>query len=194
MATFYGLEFETAPGRVMVPRPSTEALVHAAAAIIEDRPYARIADVGTGTGAIAVALAHRLPQAEIWASDISGHAVELAQANAERHGLGDRIHMVEGDLLDPIPAPVCLVVANLPYLPDEFREHPRYVQYRAEPSEAIFSPDRGLAHYLRLLEAAEERLDAEGALVIQFHRRVLTASRAELDLLRERLEHQPIAA
>lgn len=194
MATFYGLEFEAAPGLVMTPRPSTEALVDAAEAIVGDRPYARIADVGTGSGAIAVSLALRLPRAEIWASDISPHAVELAQANANRHGVGERIHMVQGDLLEPIPAPVCLVVANLPYLPDELQDDPAYAEYLTEPAEALFSPDRGLAHYQRLLDAADERLDVDGALVIQFHRRVLTAARAELDALRKRLERDPVAA
>jgi release factor glutamine methyltransferase len=193
MATFSGLEFDTAPGLVMTPRPSTEALVDAAAALVGERPYARIADVGTGTGAIAVALAHRLPHAEIWASDISADAVELAQANANRHGLGDRIHMVQGDLLEPIPAPVCLVVANLPYLPDELRDDPAYAEYRTEPPEALFSSEQGLAHYRRLLDAAEDRLDVDGVLVIQFHRRVLNAARAELDALRRRLE-RPLAA
>jgi release factor glutamine methyltransferase len=168
--------------------------VDAAAELVGERPYARIADVGTGTGAIAVALAHRLPRAEIWASDISAHAVELAQANASRHGFGDRIHMVQGDLLEPIPAPVCLVVANLPYLADELEDDPAYAEYLTEPPEALFSPERGLAHYRRLLETAEERLDVDGAVVIQFHRRVLTAGRAELDTLRRRLEHQPAAA
>lgn len=193
MATFCGLELDAAPGLVMTPRPSTEALVDAAAAIVEERPFARVADVGTGSGAIAVALALRLPRAEVWASDISLDAVALAQANANRHGLGNRIHMVQGDLLDPIPAPVCLVVANLPYLPDELQDDPKYAEYRTEPTEALFSPERGLAHYRRLLDAAGERLDVDGALVIQFHRRVLTAARSELDALRKRLV-QPRAA
>lgn len=194
MATFYGLELDTAPGLVMTPRPSTEALVDAAAAIVGERSYARIADVGTGTGAIALALAQRLPRAEIWASDISPEAVRLAQANADRLGLGDRIHMVQGDMLEPIPAPVCLVVANLPYLPDDLESDPAHAQYRTEPRQAVFSPDSGLAHYRRLLDAAEDRLDAHGALVIQFHRRVLTAARAELDTLRDRLESHRLAA
>jgi release factor glutamine methyltransferase len=177
----------------MTPRPATEALVDAAVALVAGRP-ARVADVGTGSGAIAIALASRLPQAEIWASDVSPAAVDLARLNAGRHGFADRIHMAEGDLLDPIPGQLCVIVANLPYLPDELKDHPTYTEYRVEPAEAIFAPDGGLALYRRLLEAAEERLDAEGALVIQFRRVILQAERQELSLLRERLERAAIAA
>jgi release factor glutamine methyltransferase len=193
MSVFYGFELETAPGLVMTPRPATEALVDAAVALVAGRP-ARVADVGTGSGAIAIALASRLPQAEIWASDVSPAAVDLARLNAARNGFADRIHMAEGDLLDPIPGQLCVIVANLPYLPDELKDHPTYAEYRVEPPEAIFAPDSGLALYRRLLEAAEERLDAEGALVIQFRRSILQAERDELPLLRERLERAAVAA
>jgi release factor glutamine methyltransferase len=187
MSLFYGFELETAPGLVMTPRRTTEALVDAAVAHVGDLP-ARIADVGTGSGAFALALASRLPNAEIWASDLSPAAVELARFNAARHGFADRIHMAEGDLLDPIPAPVCLVVANLPYLPDELRDDPAYAEYATEPAEAIFSPEGGLGLYRRLLSAADERLDAEGALIIQFRRELLKADRSRLHALRDRLE------
>jgi release factor glutamine methyltransferase len=193
MSRFYGFELETAPGLVMTPRPTTEALVDAAVALVAGRP-ARVADVGTGSGAIAIALASRLPEAEIWASDVSPAAVDLARLNAARHGFAERIHMAEGDLLDPIPGQLCVIVANLPYLPDELKDHPTFAEYRVEPSEAIFAPDGGLALYRRLLEAAEERLDAEGALVIQFRRTILQAERQELPLLRERLERAAVAA
>src|SRR4029079_10688552 len=127
MSVFYGFELETAPGLVMAPRPATEALVDAAVALVAGRP-ARVADVGTGSGAIAIALASRLPEAEIWASDVSPAAVDLARLNAARHGFADRIHMAEGDLLDPIPGQLCVIVANLPYLPDELKDHPTYAE------------------------------------------------------------------
>jgi len=187
MSLFCGLELEASPGLVMTPRPATEALVDAAVERAGDRA-ARIADVGTGSGAIAIALASRLPRAEIWASDVSRHAVDLARANAARHGFADRIHMAQGDLLDPIPSPVCLVVANLPYLPDDLHDHSRYAEYAAEPAEAVFAAENGLALYRRLLSAAEKRLDAEGALVIQFRREILEAERHQLAELRERIE------
>lgn len=187
MSLFYGLELETAPGLVMTPHRTAEALVDAAVEYVGDLP-ARIADVGTGSGAIAIALASRLPHAEIWASDLSHEAVQLARTNAVRHGFGDRIHMAQGDLLDPIPAPVCLVVANLPYLPDELRGDPVYAEYATEPPEAIFAGEGGLALYRRLLSAADERLDDEGALIIQFRRELLKAGKGELTELRARLE------
>src|SRR5207245_2182354 len=83
------LKFTIAPGRVFTPRPATEALVDAALAHIDSRP-ARVADVGTGAGVIAVTIAVEDPNAEVWATDTNGAAVELARANAERHGVGDR--------------------------------------------------------------------------------------------------------
>ncbi len=192
MSLFYGLELETAPGLVMTPRPSAEALVDAAVEHVGDLP-ARIADVGTGSGAIAIALASRLPHAEIWASDLSHEAVRLARTNAIRHGFGHRIHMAQGDLLDPIPAPVCLVVANLPYLPDSLRDDPAYAEYASEPPEAIFAGEGGLALYRRLLTAADERLDDEGALIIQFRRQMLKAGKGDLAELRARLERAKLA-
>jgi release factor glutamine methyltransferase len=110
--TFYDLPFETERGRVFTPRPATEALVDAALQRIDGVPM-RIADVGTGSGAIAVALAVNRPEVEVWATDTSPEAVEVARANAARNGVADRVHVIEGDLLTPIELPVDLVVANL---------------------------------------------------------------------------------
>ena len=194
MAKFYGLELETAPGLVMTPRPTSEALVDAAVRLVGDKPTARVADVGTGSGAIAIALASRLPRAEIWASDLSLEAVALARLNAEHNGFEHRIHMAQGDLLDPIPAPLCLIVANLPYLPDYLRHLPEGLEYAAEPEDAIFVPGDGLSLYRRLLAAAEDRLDAEGAIVVQFRREILEAGRGEIRGLLRRLEARTLAA
>ena len=93
---------------------------------------------------------------------------------------------MHGDLLAPIPATVCLIVANLPYLPDSLQDDPRTPSTGRSLRRRLL-PEHGLAHYRRLLDAAEERLDVDGALVIQFHRRVLTAARSELEALRKRL-------
>jgi release factor glutamine methyltransferase len=179
---FHGRPFAVDPGRVMAPRPATEALVDAAAARLGEAPT-RVADVGPGSGAIAVTLALLAPAAEIWATDVSERAVEVARANAERHGVAERVHVVHGDLLAPVPGGLDLVVANLPYLPDLLPD-PRY---DAEPPEAIYSPGGGLEHYRRLLAAADEHLAPGGALVIQLHRDVLQATREELQELRRRL-------
>jgi release factor glutamine methyltransferase len=182
--TFSGLRLLSAPGRVMRPRPASEQLVAAAAARIGAQPM-RVADVGTGSGAIAVSLALAAPRAEIWASDVSAAAVLLASANVLRFGLGDRVRAVRGDLLEPIPGELDLIVANLPYL--SAADRARYADLAGEPDEAVFADGDGLDVYRRLLRSAEERLTADGAVVIQLHRRVLEAARTELAALRARL-------
>jgi release factor glutamine methyltransferase len=168
----------TAPGRVMTPRPATEQLVAAAAERVADRP-ARIADVGTGSGAIAVSLALAAPLAEIWATDLSTAAVVLARANARRLGVGDRVHVVRGDLLERVPGELDLILANLPYLPSGDRA--RYPELAGEPDEAVFTAGDGLGPYRRLLGSAEERLAPDGAVVLQLQRRVLMAERGEIE-------------
>jgi release factor glutamine methyltransferase len=188
---FCGLSFITRPGVVMTPRPASERLVRAAAGLVGERP-ARVADVGTGSGALAVAIAERAARAGFWATDSSPAAVELARENVRRHGLLHRVVVLEGDLLDPVPGPVDLVVANLPYLP--FAERARHADVADEPPEAVFAPDDGLEHYRRLLDAAEERLAPAGAVVLQFRRDVLHAGRERLGLLRARLEHEAMLA
>ena len=183
---FAGLKLLAAPGVVMVPRPATERLVAAAADRIGGEAV-RVADAGTGAGAIAVALAVRAPSAHVCATDVSEDAVELTRENARRHGVADRVTAVVGDLLEPIEGPLDLVVANLPYLPDSLAGTPEYAEYDAEPRDAIFAPGSGLAPYLRLLDQAEERLRDGGGLLIQYHRRVLEASRERIPALRARL-------
>ena len=179
--TFHGLEFLTAPGRVFTPRETTEALVDAALAHIDGQPV-RIADVGTGTGVIGVTIAVESPNAEVWATDTSGAAVELARANAERHGVADRVHVIQGDLLEPVPESVDLVVANLPYIP---ASEPR-PEYEQEPPEAVYAPGDGtgpLRHLLELCEAG--KLAMPGFVLVQFHREVLETDCRHLPELRD---------
>jgi release factor glutamine methyltransferase len=187
--TFHGLDLLTAPGLVFTPRPSTEALVDAALTRMDDRPVT-VADVGTGTGAIAVALAAARPDVEIWATDTSEAAVELARANAERHGVGSRVHVLRGNLLEPVPGPVDVVVANLPYL----SESERRPEYEAEPDEAIYAPGDGLGP-LRTLVAlcADGKLAMPGWVLVQYHRDVLEADCQHLPELREELEEAALA-
>ena len=175
--SFHGLDLLTAPGRVFTPRPATEALVDAALARVDGRPVT-VADVGTGTGAIAVAIAVAAPQAEVWATDTSEDAVELARANAKRH-------VVRGNLLEPVPDAVDVVVANLPYLPDDERRP----EYDAEPEEAIYAPGDGLGP-LRALVAlcADGKLAMPGFVLVQYHRDVLEADCQHLPELREELD------
>jgi release factor glutamine methyltransferase len=178
--TFYGLRLLHDPGRVFTPRPTTELLV---AAALELDPR-RVADVGTGSGAIAVAIATHAPEAEIWATDVCAQAVRLAHANADRLGVGRRVHVLQADLLDGVPGEIDLVVANLPYLPDAERSP----EYAHEPPSAVYAPGDGLAYYRRLLAAADLRLSGDGRVAIQFRGHVLEADRAGLPGLRERLE------
>jgi release factor glutamine methyltransferase len=182
--TFSGLSLTTRPGRVMVPRPASEQLVAAALARLGSGPAVAV-DVGTGTGAIAVAMAAAAPAVHVFATDSSREAVALARENVRRHGLCDRVTVCHGDLLDPVPGPIDLVVANLPYLPSA--EAARYPGLAGEPTAAVFSAGDGLEPYRRLLSACGERLSANGAVILQLHRRVLAAPRAGLPALRVRL-------
>ena len=147
---FWGLEFEVGPG-VLIPRPETEHVIEVALERLDARRAEplRIADVGTGSGCIAISLACILPRAEIVATDISAAALDYAHRNAARHGVSHRIQFLEADLLKvAIEAPrraesgFDLIVSNPPYvgrgdaasLPREVREH--------EPAEALFAGDR----------------------------------------------------
>lgn len=183
--SFNGVSLLTAPGRVMTPRAATEQLVAAAFERLGDHP-ARVVDVGTGSGAIALAIAAGVPQAEVWATDTSRCAVALARLNARRQGLQDRVSVRHGDLLEPVPGPIDMIVANLPYLPKATAS--RYPDLAAEPSEAVFAAGDGLGPYRRLLTAGAERLTDEGTLVFQFHRRVVLAGRPDLAALRSALD------
>jgi len=180
-ATFFGLPLATAPGDVMTPRPATEELVATAARRVGSG-RARVADVGTGSGAIAVAVALAAPRTEIWASDVSPAAVLLARANAHRFGVSERVHVVRGDLLAPLPGRFDVIVANLPYLPHADRGLDSGLD--AEPDLAIYAAGDGLEPYRRLLDGAEATLNPNGAVAIQLHRRVLVAERDELATLR----------
>jgi release factor glutamine methyltransferase len=182
---FHGLTFISDPGRVFTPRRTTEALVDAALERIGDNP-ARVADIGTGSGAIAITLALRAPLVEVWASDTCGRALTLATRNAER--LGAQVHVVHGDLLEGLPRDLDLIVANLPYL------EPGTDGYEDEPAAAVFSTGDGLDHYRRLLAGAADHLVDDGGLIIQFRGDVLEAERNELPWLRDRLESLVAAA
>jgi HemK-like putative methylase len=183
--TFCGLTFQSDPGRVFTPRPATEHLVDAALERIGSEP-ARVADVGPGAGALAITLALRAPQVEVWASDTCARAIDLASKNATR--LGAQLHLVKGDLLEGLPRDLDLIVANLPYLA------PGAPGYEHEPEAAIFSTGDGLDHYRRLLAGAADHLTPDGGVLIQVHGEVLEAERSELPWLQSRMESLVAAA
>ena len=183
--SFNGLSLATQPERVMIPRATSERLVAEALARIGTRRV-RVVDVGTGSGAIAIAIATAAPNAHVFATDTSRCAVALARANVRLHRLCDRVTVCRGDLLEPVPGAIDLVVANLPYLPvDDAARHP---ELAGEPPDAVFAPGDGLTPYRRLLTDCSERLRHDDAVVIQLHRRVFAASGRELPRLQERLE------
>ena len=170
----------------MTPRPTSELLVSAACDRIDGA--ARIADVGTGSGAIAIALAAACPEALIWATDVDARAVALARSNVARFGLAHRVFVRRGDLLDPVPAPVDLIVANLPYL--AATSAARYPDLRDEPFAAVFAAGDGLGVYRRLLASAPSKLAPTGTLLLQLHGHVVVAERVELRAFREALRRE----
>lgn len=178
--TFNGLVLTTAPGLVMTPRMTSERLVAESWARIGSRA-ARVVDVGTGSGAIAIAIAARCRSASVWATDIDRRAVELARANVRRHRLDDRVFVRLGDLLAPVPPPVDLIVANLPYL--AVASVVEHAELRAEPLAAVFSAGDGLDPYRRLVETAPRWLAPNGVVLLQLHRRIVVAGRGELRAL-----------
>ena len=177
---FHGLTFLTDPGRVFSPRSATEKLVDAALDRIGDGP-ARIADVGTGSGAIAITLALRAPTVEVWASDTCGNALALASLNAER--LGAQVHLVHGDLLEGIPHDLDLIVANLPYL------SPGHAGLRRRAGEGrLLDPATGSTTTAGCSPPPPTTSRTSGGIMIQFDGEVLEAERSELPWLRSRLE------
>jgi release factor glutamine methyltransferase len=115
---FFGLDFYITP-EVLIPRPETELLVETALKWFAQHPGRRVAaDIGTGSGCIAISLAVSLPDLMIYASDISEGALQVATRNIRKHGVEWRIQVLKGDLLDPIKVPIDMLCANLPYIPN----------------------------------------------------------------------------
>lgn len=185
---FWGLEFEVTPA-VLIPRPETEHLIEVALDRLALRELRagraqktlgeglQIADIGTGSGCIAVALAKELPQATMYATDISAAALEVARRNAKRHGVADRIRFVQCNLLESLaptsphtpdsPGQFDLIVSNPPYvarrsattLSREVREH--------EPETALYGGEEGYEIYSAVVAQATRHLKPGGLLVLE---------------------------
>jgi len=166
-AEFFGLPFAVTPG-VLIPRPETEHLVEEVLRLSASLPNPKIADIGTGSGAIAVALAHNLPQAQITATDLSPQALAIARRNADSNLVADRIEFLEGDLLTPIAGRrFSMIVSNPPYVPLRDRASLSVEVRDHEPHSALFAGDDGLDVYRRLIPDAYPLLIPGGWLVIE---------------------------
>jgi release factor glutamine methyltransferase len=173
---FYGLEFHV-DRRVLIPRPETELLVEKAIEWIAGKakrtrgedagPAVTVADVGTGSGCIAVSLAVNLPEIQVYAIDPSPQALEVASLNCHRHGVGEGVRLLEGAMLDPLPEQVDAITANLPYvrtrdlalLPRDIRDY--------EPLFALDGGEEGLDAIWLLLRQAPSHLRPGGTILLE---------------------------
>jgi release factor glutamine methyltransferase len=168
---FYGIDFYV-DSRVLIPRPETEILVDAALEFATSRSSyltrpLLVADVGTGCGAIAVSLALNLPGSKVYATDSSPSALEVARLNCRHHKVAEQVTLLTGDLLQPLPEPVDLIVANLPYiknseLPDLSPEIAGF-----EPRLALDGGASGLDCIQKLLQQVRDKINTGGCVLLE---------------------------
>lgn len=161
---FFGLEFEVSPA-VLIPRPETELLVEKAIIWAQNHPaLRRIADIGTGSGAIAISLAKHLPQVRILATDISPQALQVAQRNAAHHGVEQQIDFMECDLL-PQTSNLEILCANLPYIPTATLHGLKI--FNREPTLALDGGTDGFRLIRNLLQRAPQHLAPQALLLLE---------------------------
>jgi release factor glutamine methyltransferase len=164
---FWGLDLVVSPA-VLIPRPETEHVVETVLELAESRSGLRIADVGTGSGCIALALAKELPDADIYATEVSEEALEIARANAVRLQLDARIHFHRADLLaGGEEFTFDFVVSNPPYVAESEADSVEAQVRKFEPKAAVFSGPTGFEVYRRLIPQAEQGMRPEGWLVME---------------------------
>jgi release factor glutamine methyltransferase len=164
---FYRMPFRVTRD-VLIPRPETEHVVERALELVAGFSAPRIADVGTGSGAIAVALAHEWPDARVTGTDVSAAALNIARENAQRNGVVERVRFLEGDLLEPVAEErFDLVVSNPPYVAEGDRDSLAVEVRDYEPAQALFAGEDGLAVYRRLITAAHAALAVGGWIVLE---------------------------
>lgn len=165
---FYGLEFGV-DRRVLIPRPETELLVDLVLAQVSDRAGRQVvvADVGTGSGAIAITVAMHAPEAKVYGIDISRDALDVAEENKRRLTPDGGPKFLEGDLLSPLPEPADVIVANLPYIADEEYSGLQSDVRDYEPRVALKAGAEGLDLIERLLQQLPNRVQARGAVLLE---------------------------
>jgi len=167
---FYGIDFYV-DYHTFLPRPETELLVEKAVELAHRISHPgkqiTIADIGTGCGAIAVSLALALPQAKIYATDISTSALRVAGMNCQRHAVDSQVELLQGNLLEPLTQPVDMIVANLPYIKDfEFRDLSPEIR-KFEPTIALAGGEDGLDKIQQMLEQMPGKLNYEACFLLE---------------------------
>lgn len=194
---FWGLEFRVSPA-VLIPRPETEFIVEESLALVSAIAGPRLADIGTGSGNIAIALAHARDDIRVVGTDVSAAALAIALENAERHGVADRVELVTTSYLGGIEGNFDLIAANPPYV----RETDRSAlgrPVRHEPEVALFGGDSGLRNIEGVLDTAIAKLRPRGWLVMEMgfgqedEVRALVGARPSLRLDRFRADLQGLA-
>lgn len=162
---FWQLDFVVTPA-VLIPRPETEVIIEASLARLDAGAPLRIADVGTGSGCLAIALARERPAARLIATDISDQALAVARQNAVRHGVDRRIEFRHADLLDGVTGSFDAIVSNPPYVREDDRADIQQ-EVRFEPARALFAGADGLDVIRRLLPSAAACLAPGGPLMFE---------------------------
>lgn len=164
---FYGLPFNVTRD-VLIPRPETEHSVEKVLELAKGFGAPRIVDVGTGSGAIAIAVAHNVPSAKMTATDVSSAALEVARSNAELNGVAERIRFLKGDLMAPVAGEQFeIVVSNPPYVAEKDRETLSIEVREYEPAMALFAGASGLDVYRRLIPSVHAVLVPGGYVVLE---------------------------
>jgi len=181
---FWGMDFIVTPA-VLIPRPETEHVIEVVLDCVGRAPSPasplRIADVGTGSGAIALALARELPSAEIHATDISTSALEIARANAARHQLEDRVHFHRTDLLGGLQSESFdFIVSNPPYVGESEEDQVQLEVRKFEPRNAVFAGPVGTEVIARLIPQAHNALKPAGWLVLEISGTIVETVKALL--------------
>lgn len=163
---FYGRDFEVSPA-VLIPRPETEHIIEAILPLLATQPSALVADIGTGSGNIAVTLACEASRCHVIATDVSDVALAVAARNAARHGVADRVAFVHTSYLDGVTDTFDLIAANPPYVRDTDRPG-LSPSVQREPAVAIFGGEDGMRDVEGVLAATDARLRSGGWLLMEF--------------------------
>jgi release factor glutamine methyltransferase len=178
---FWGLDFIVTPA-VLIPRPETEHLIEVLLPKAKEVPRPRLVDVGTGSGCIAITLSRELPDAEIYATDISHDALEIAQANATRYPFASRIQFHQTDLLSGLAHNYFdFIVSNPPYVGESEEDSVQLEVRKFEPRMAVFSGPIGTEVIERLIQQAQAALKPQGWLLMEISGTIVDGVKKVLD-------------